>query len=101
MTIKQLLLANALLAALVATSSQAEDQQGRNNRRGPPQVAIDACAELQEGDACSFTGRNNQEVNGTCFAPPQQEDRLACKPDDFDERRGRRRAPNDGGSPDE
>src|SRR5262245_42774625 len=88
---RHIFFASALAAALVATSSHANDQHGpRNGHRGPPQVAIDACASLSEGDACSFTGRNDETVDGTCFAPPDHE--LACKPEGFD---GPRNRPDD------
>jgi len=82
----QLLLANAVCVALFAPSAFADrgDGEGRE-RRGPPQEAIDACAALVEGDACSFTGRRDKEMTGTCFAP--SESTLACKPDNFKKRR--------------
>jgi len=49
---------------------------------GPPPEAIEACADLAEGDTCSFTGRRNDEVKGTCMAPPQGGDEeLACAPE--------------------
>lgn len=38
---------------------------------GPPPEAIEACAELAESDACSFTGRRGEEVAGSCIVPQQ------------------------------
>ena len=35
----------------------------------PPQAAFDACAKSKQGDACSFTGKANQSITGTCQTP--------------------------------
>lgn len=35
----------------------------------PPQAAFDACAKSKQGDTCSFTGRTNQTISGTCQVP--------------------------------
>lgn len=83
--------ANAVLFTVlnqVAPSFAAgDDFRGqRNGRRGPPQVAIDACGSLSAGDACSFTGRNGEQLSGTCFAPKDRE--LACKPEGHEHRHG-------------
>lgn len=43
---------------------------GQQQRKGPPPQAIEACKGKSSGAVCSFTGRNNQTVNGSCFAPP-------------------------------
>ena len=43
--------------------------QGRRPHRPPPE-AIAACQGKAAGAACSFTGRENQPLAGTCFAPP-------------------------------
>ena len=50
-------------------------------RRGPPPEALEVCATLEEGEACSFEGRGGSE-EGTCEAPPQGEGELACRPSD-------------------
>lgn len=46
----------------------------------PPPEAIEACEGADSGDACSFSGREGEEVSGTCFAP-EDDLPLACKPD--------------------
>jgi hypothetical protein len=83
-----IVLATALTQFSGAAYSAENESDQRKGRRGPPQVAIDACASLSEGDSCSFSGRNDKELSGTCFAPPQRDD-LACRPDDHEERRGK------------
>lgn len=50
-----------------------------NDRHNPPQAAINACASLQVDSACSFNGRNNKTVNGTCQIPPTTS-QLTCVP---------------------
>lgn len=68
--------------------SQTPGQQSRNrqpennnppNRRQPPQAAINACLNLAENSSCSFVGRNQSTVTGTCTIPPNSS-QLACKP---------------------
>ena len=50
-----------------------------SSRPGPaPQEAIDACVLLENGDACSFTAPNGQQLSGSCG--PTQGDIKACKP---------------------
>jgi hypothetical protein len=80
MKLHHFVIAGALLTSLFVNSGYAENTQGqRNGQRGPPQVALDACSSLSEGAACSFTGRNSEELSGTCFAPSETE--LTCKPE--------------------
>ncbi|MEL7447867.1 MAG: hypothetical protein AAFN78_01580 [Pseudomonadota bacterium] len=80
--------ASVLLAALLVTgiahadpgSGQGEDSGNREGeRRGPPRVAVEACASAVQGDACSFEGRRGESLQGTCWAP--QDKPLACKPE--------------------
>jgi peroxidase len=49
-----------------------------SGRRRPPQAAFDACLSTDEDTSCSFTGRNNDAVNGTCQTIPGSQ--LACVP---------------------
>lgn len=49
-------------------------------RGGPPPEAIEACADLSERDVCSFTGRRNDTIEGTCIIPRNKEV-LACAPE--------------------
>jgi hypothetical protein len=53
--------------------------QGGPEHHGPPPAAIAACKGLASGAGCSFVGRENQSLSGTCFSP--RTDRpLACRP---------------------
>jgi hypothetical protein len=65
---------------------------GGERHHGPPPEAVAACKDKTSGAACSFTGRQNEKLNGTCFSPParepgasgaggQAERPLACRPD--------------------
>jgi len=58
-------------------------QHGEHRHRPPPPEAIAACQGKAGGAACSFTGRENRALTGTCFAPPQgngENHPLACRP---------------------
>ena len=94
MKIRHIIIANILFSSLFMAAAQAEDgQQGqRDGRRGPPQVALDACVAKVAGDACTFNGRNNEELTGTCFEPGERE--LACRPEGHDRRQGGQRGQN-------
>jgi hypothetical protein len=69
-----------LIAAvlLAGAGRAADDDRQRGNRRGPPQVAIDACASASESAACSFEGRRGEALDGTCEA---MHDSLVCVPE--------------------
>ncbi len=43
-----------------------------DDHKGPhiPKVAIEACASKQEGQACSFLGRQGETVSGVCSSAP-------------------------------
>ena len=66
--------------------AQGGGQQGGQRSPRPPREAVDACQGKASGAACSFVGRENQSLAGTCFAPPAKGDRdkgpppLACRP---------------------
>jgi hypothetical protein len=83
--------------ALVTANNQVVANEGREGRRGPPPEAIASCANLSAGDACKFTGRRDEQLNGVCFAPP--EPRLACRPHGHEDRN--RRRDRDQGEPSE
>ncbi len=70
-----------VMAALsgVAVADRANDAP-RGERRGPPAVAVEACAAAVQGDVCSFEGRESETVNGTCETPPRN-DGLVCFPE--------------------
>jgi len=79
MTAKDLgFVAGVALSALLGFSSdevRAADDQGP----GPPQEAIDACANQSEGATCtvSFHG---QSVQGKCVKGHDDQEPLACMP---------------------
>ncbi|HEY0249892.1 MAG TPA: hypothetical protein VGC41_00110 [Kofleriaceae bacterium] len=71
------------LAAMLAVSAARADHP---KHHGPPQEAIDACANAKSGDPCSFTlpardgsGSAGPTISGTCDTPPEHST-LACKP---------------------
>lgn len=72
----------AFLIALLSTASLCYAQPGGGREpHGPPTEALEACAELMEGDSCSFTGRRDDIVEGTCILIPKSDDTLACAPE--------------------
>lgn len=103
-----LMLGTLLLAVLVLTgcSGQNQAQEGNQNQEiavgqngsgkgggpndngqaGLPEEAINACANLSEGDSCSFTMTINngdeEEREGTCWANPKDET-LTCMSGDM------------------
>ncbi len=70
-------------AAPTAQPQNQNDNRGGNGngntRHDPPQAALDACASLQVDSTCSFNGRNNHTVNGSCQTP-QSSSQLVCVP---------------------
>jgi len=66
--------------------AQGGGQQGGQRPPRPPREAVEACEGKASGAACSFVGRENQSLAGTCFAPPVKGDSdkgpppLACRP---------------------
>lgn len=76
-----------MIDSTVHTSTSTDAEQGNNDNNGrngngrhePPQAAIDACSTSQLNDACSFNGRNNNTVNGSCQTP-QSSSQLVCVP---------------------
>ncbi len=83
-------LLTSAIAVLVAGSAIAQDDRGdRGERRGPPQVALDACDSAQDGGACGFEGRRGESLSGTCESIHET---LVCVPEGH--RRRGERAPN-------
>lgn len=79
---KHLLIIGITLVALCTHTAMAQyddNGQGRRGHRGPPQVALDACASATEGDSCSFTGRRGEIVEGTCEI--KRNDQMVCFPE--------------------
>jgi len=70
----------------------------RGHRRGPPQQAIEACADASAGDECTFDNRRGDAMSGNCVDRPRA-DGLACRPEGRGGpgyghgRRGHRRGP--------
>lgn len=79
----------AALCIVLSTSHLAlaqQSDQGRGERRGPPQQAFTACAELSAESQCSFQGKRGETLSGTCIVPPQGEESLVCAPADHQQR---------------
>lgn len=68
-------------ACLVVASTAFADPGGRPPHKPPPE-AFEVCEGQAEGDACSLTPPDRDEViEGTCRIPPQR-DVLVCVPND-------------------
>lgn len=67
--------------SMVYSSQSCAAPGGRDRPHGPPPEAIEACTDLSEGEACSFTGRRNDKVEGTCIVPQSGKEELACAPE--------------------
>ena len=50
-------------------------------QKGPPPAAFDACAKLKTGDKCSFKGRKDTDVSGTCQTAKDASKGLVCRRD--------------------
>jgi len=76
-------LITALLAtALITGTAYAQDDTDNKRKmghRGPPEAALEACESSVQGDPCSFEGRGDEMVEGTCEAPDDKP--LACRPE--------------------
>lgn len=69
-----------LLCTTAPLTSAQPDERGGRRPPPPPQEAIDACEGKQANASCSFTGRRDDVVEGTCISPPGV-DTLACAPE--------------------
>ena len=77
----KILLITLLTAIAIGTTTHAQEQEGHERKhRGPPQVAVEACAAAVQGDTCSFEGRRGETLDGTCESPEDKP--LACRPAD-------------------
>ena len=65
---------------LACTGASADEGRGGNGHPPPPREAIDACSDKDSGDDCSFSGRDDETVSGSCFTPADDKP-LACRPD--------------------
>jgi len=76
---------------------QTPPQMGAARPGGAPQEALDACSNLKEGAACSFTLGNGNMVKGSCIIPPNSNE-LACAPQGMIPQ-GQGQPPQGGGTP--
>lgn len=67
----------ALTIVFASARTGAEEEDAEEEKR-PPREAVEACQSASQGDACSFSGRRGEWVQGSCEAPPQRP--LACRP---------------------
>lgn len=78
---KSALFTALFFASMVSASVSCAASGDRGRPQGPPPEAIKACADLSQGDACSFTGRRDDEIKGSCITLPNGDDGLACAPE--------------------
>lgn len=79
---KKLKAATALFSVLlVSTSVSCAAPGDRGRPQGPPPEAIEACSGLSEGDACSFSGRRDDVVEGLCMVSRRGDEGLVCTPE--------------------
>lgn len=71
------LLALGLLATAVAAADPPGQGESPGGRRGPPQFAFDACANLSEGAACTVQTPRGA-LQGSCVTFPLRG--LVCRP---------------------
>jgi hypothetical protein len=82
-----------IFAVFLQLSSIAVAEDGgerRRGRRGPPPEAVAACTDAQEGTSCSFIGRRDDSVSGTCEF---KRDDFVCVPEGHRERGERTQEP--------
>lgn len=81
-TLSRLAIAGLLAMPFTVNADDSTQQQRPQGMPpGPPPQAIAACKGLASNAACSFAGRNNETVTGTCAQPPGNgQGSLACRP---------------------
>jgi hypothetical protein len=65
-------------ACLYAATAHADASNAKDHM--PPPEAIKACADKADKDACTFTGKENEAITGTCHKGPGAHAELACVP---------------------
>lgn len=78
---------SALSLGLAAGSAASADRPDRGDRRGPPQEAIDACADASSASACTFVSPHGDDLTGECV---EHREGLVCVPEGHEDRRGGR-----------
>ncbi len=66
---------------VAGTSSARKNEDGEkdcDHKRGPPQAAVDACADAADGASCTFESRRG-ELSGTCLEV--RDGSIACVPE--------------------
>jgi len=82
---------------VMAEGSERKGKGDREKRGGEQaQIRIDACAGIAEGDACTFVGRNDEEVAGTCAVA--RNEALLCRVEGEGRGEGRRGGMGMGGN---
>lgn len=82
---------SATLGVAASASSFGEGPAGRHRGDGPPEEALEACADVDVGGSCSFTSRRGDSLSGTCTARPDDSSQVACRPDEWPGREGQGR----------
>lgn len=67
-------------AVVLIVSLMAAPVFAESGRRGPPPEAIEACDGKASGDECSFTGRDGEDLEGTCGIGRGGGAQIACRP---------------------
>lgn len=78
-TTRTLSIVAAFAASLTLLQTVSAEQPRLGKRGKPPQVALDACANAAEGNACSFEGRRGDTLSGSCAIARSGD--LACLPE--------------------
>jgi len=79
-TVKNVLTASALFLLISIPFTETNARPG-GGRGGPPEEAIEACANKAENDTCSFSSPRGDMVEGSCLSPPRGKGALACAPE--------------------
>jgi len=66
---------------ICAPANMPDDQKRGGQRGGAPEEMLKICSNLNEGDACKLTGRNNETINGICQL--NDNDQLMCHPENM------------------
>ena len=79
MNLKLMAVLIVLFTSITVHAQTEDDERPRRGKNGPPEVALEACSNLVQGDPCSFEGRRGNAVDGTCET--REDKPLACRPE--------------------